>query len=35
MTALHVAAESGHLEIATLLINVGCDVSIRDQVSYA
>ncbi len=33
-TALHIAAEYGHLEIATLLINNGCDMNKTDKVSH-
>ena len=33
-TALHYAAYDGHLEIVTLLINNGCDISITDKVSH-
>ncbi len=33
-TALHKAAEKGHLEIAALLINNGCNISITDEVSH-
>ncbi len=34
MTALHWAANNGHLDIATLLINNGCDMNIADDVSH-
>ncbi len=35
MTALHFAASSGFLNIATLLINNGCNVNVADSnVSY-
>ncbi len=33
-TALHRAANNGQLEIATLLINNGCDMNIIDKVSH-
>ncbi len=33
-TALHCAAVKGHLEIATLLINNGCEINIADNVSH-
>ncbi len=33
-TALHYAAFNGHLEIATLLINNGCDIDITSKVSH-
>ncbi len=33
-TALHKAARRGHLEIATLLINNGCDMNITNEVSH-
>ncbi len=33
-TALHKAADNGHLEIATLLINNGCDVNITYNIVF-
>ncbi len=33
-TALHKAAHQGHLEIAKLLVNKGCDVNVVNDVSY-
>ncbi len=33
-TALHWATSEGHLEIAILLINKGCDVNVVNNVRY-
>ena len=33
-TALHKAAEKGHLAIVTLLISNGCDINITNEVSH-
>ncbi len=33
-TALHMAEVGNHLEIASLLINNGCDINIANKVSY-